>query len=301
MTVESVTYINSLNASYPGESETGTLHEGNDHIRNIKTAIKATFPNVTGAVTATHTELNLLDGVTASVAELNYVDVTTLGTMQASKALTASSGNALTVPSGGTVTVASGGTLNVEGAVQIAGTAITASAAELNLLDGVTTLGPVAATAQASTSGSAITFTGIPATAKRIMMLLAGVSTAAAASLRAQLGDAGGLEATDYVSGRIIGLDANANDVSSDTAGFTLTPGGGVSAGGDSYSGIITVSNLTGNTWAAQGSIWCDAASSTNDRYIGIAGYKTLSDTLDRVALVTGGTFDAGTINIIYE
>ncbi len=135
MTVESVTYINSLNASYPAEGETGTLHEGNDHIRNIKSAIKTTFPNVTGAVTATHTELNLLDGVTASVTELNYVDVTTLGTMEASKALTASSGNALTVPSGGTVTVASGGTINVEGAVQIGGVAVTASAAELNLLE----------------------------------------------------------------------------------------------------------------------------------------------------------------------
>ena len=41
------------------------------------------------AVTATATELNILDGVTASTAELNYVDVTTLGTSQASKAVTA--------------------------------------------------------------------------------------------------------------------------------------------------------------------------------------------------------------------
>ena len=39
-------------------------------------------------MTATHTELNLLDGVTANTTELNYVDVATLGTAEASKALT---------------------------------------------------------------------------------------------------------------------------------------------------------------------------------------------------------------------
>ena len=41
------------------------------------------------AVSATATEINLLDGVTATTTELNYVDVTTLGTSQASKAVTA--------------------------------------------------------------------------------------------------------------------------------------------------------------------------------------------------------------------
>ena len=41
------------------------------------------------AVTATPTELNILDGVTATAAELNYNDITTLGTSQASKVLTA--------------------------------------------------------------------------------------------------------------------------------------------------------------------------------------------------------------------
>lgn len=40
-------------------------------------------------VTATAAELNKMDGVTATFTELNYVDVTTLGTVQASKAVTA--------------------------------------------------------------------------------------------------------------------------------------------------------------------------------------------------------------------
>jgi hypothetical protein len=40
------------------------------------------------AVSATATELNLMDGVTATTTELNYVDVATAGTAEASKALT---------------------------------------------------------------------------------------------------------------------------------------------------------------------------------------------------------------------
>lgn len=43
MTVESVTYIEDLDEDYPAEGEVGTLHEGNDHIRNIKKGVKASW------------------------------------------------------------------------------------------------------------------------------------------------------------------------------------------------------------------------------------------------------------------
>jgi hypothetical protein len=56
MAVESVTYINNLDPSLPSGGD--SIAEGDDHIRNVKKGIKATFPNVTGAVTATHTQLN---------------------------------------------------------------------------------------------------------------------------------------------------------------------------------------------------------------------------------------------------
>jgi hypothetical protein len=65
MTVESVSYISDLNASYPAAGDSRS--EGDDHIRNLKTGIKATFPNVSGAVTPTHTELNYVDGVTSAI------------------------------------------------------------------------------------------------------------------------------------------------------------------------------------------------------------------------------------------
>lgn len=65
MTIESVTYISDLNASYP-ESNSAKA-DGDNHIRNLKTGIKATFPNISGAVTPTHTELNFVDGVTSAI------------------------------------------------------------------------------------------------------------------------------------------------------------------------------------------------------------------------------------------
>jgi len=87
MGLETGTYIDSLNSSNPTAGD--AVSEGDDHLRLLKSTVKATFPNLSGAVTSTQAELNLLDGVTANTTELNYVDITTLGTTQASKAVTA--------------------------------------------------------------------------------------------------------------------------------------------------------------------------------------------------------------------
>jgi len=87
MGLETGTYIDSLNSSNPTAGD--AVSEGDDHLRLIKSTVKATFPNLSGACTSTQAELNLLDGVTANTTELNYVDITTLGTVEASKAVTA--------------------------------------------------------------------------------------------------------------------------------------------------------------------------------------------------------------------
>ena len=109
MGLESGTYIDSLNSSNPAAGD--AVNEGDDHLRLIKSTVKATFPNVSGAVTATHTELNLIDGVTATTTELNYLDVTTFGTAQASKAVTADANVDITgvrnLTCSGTITIGS--------------------------------------------------------------------------------------------------------------------------------------------------------------------------------------------------
>jgi len=56
MSVETAPYINSLNTALPASNDPKS--EGDDHLRVIKSAVKATFPNITGAVTVTQTDLN---------------------------------------------------------------------------------------------------------------------------------------------------------------------------------------------------------------------------------------------------
>ena len=86
MALESTTYIDGLVSTNP--TGTDPRSQGDDHIRLVKSSVGATFPSLTGAVTSTQVELNLLDGVTATTAEINYLDIPTLGTAEASKAVT---------------------------------------------------------------------------------------------------------------------------------------------------------------------------------------------------------------------
>ena len=73
MALETATYISDLNAANP--AATDGLAQADDHFRIIKGAVKATFPNVTGAISATHGALDaaatFAGAITASVASIN--------------------------------------------------------------------------------------------------------------------------------------------------------------------------------------------------------------------------------------
>lgn len=67
MALESGSFINSLDAANP--VATDGLAQADDHMRLLKATIKATFPSVTGAINATHTEINTAtDGSTAATS-----------------------------------------------------------------------------------------------------------------------------------------------------------------------------------------------------------------------------------------
>jgi molybdopterin-binding protein len=87
MALESSTYIDGLVTTNP--TGTDLRSEGDDHLRLLKSTIKNTLPALTGAMTASHVELNVLDGATLSTVELNYNDVPTLGTVESSRTVTA--------------------------------------------------------------------------------------------------------------------------------------------------------------------------------------------------------------------
>jgi hypothetical protein len=88
---------------------------------DVAISATATELNVLDGITSTTAELNILDGVTSTAAELNLVDGSSAGTIVNSKA----------------VVYGSSGEVNAT-TLQIAGTSITSTAAELNILDGVT-------------------------------------------------------------------------------------------------------------------------------------------------------------------
>lgn len=163
-------------------------------------------------------------------------------------------------------------------------------------LDGsnLTTSGVInAKTAVASTSGTSIDFT-IPIGATRITVMLSGVSTNGTSSLIIQIGDSGGIEGSGYIStaGAINSTSANATN---QTAAFLIAA---TASAANTATGHAVLTNITGNTWVCSavtrsGTLLCTYA----------AGDKTLSDVLTqiRVTSVSSDTFDAGTINVLYE
>jgi len=74
MSLESATYIDGLVSANP--TSTDVRSQGDDHLRLIKTTLTNTFTELSGAVTATHSELNVLDDMTATTEQLNFVDAT---------------------------------------------------------------------------------------------------------------------------------------------------------------------------------------------------------------------------------
>jgi hypothetical protein len=122
-----------------------------------------------------------------------------------------------------------------------------------------------------------------------------GVSLSGTSAFLIQLGDSGGVETTGYSGGG--GRFSTTGYVGTNfTAGFGLNN----TTAAALYSGIIIIANITSNTWSMQGTL---GASATETLAI-TAGSKTLSGTLDRIRVTTVNgtdTFDAGSINILYE
>lgn len=155
-----------------------------------------------------------------------------------------------------------------------------------------------AGTAQASTSGTSIDFTGIPSWVKRITVMFNGVSTNGTSLLLVQLGDAGGIEITGYASQANSITTTPAVTATTSTAGLVLGAAALVAA--STYSGTTSIVKLDGNSWVCSSLIIRDGTASSNFG----AGTKTLSETLTQIRITTVNgtdTFDAGSINILYE
>ena len=150
-----------------------------------------------------------------------------------------------------------------------------------------------AGTAVASTSGTSIDFTSIPSWVKRITVMFNGVSTNGTSAVIVQLG-AGSVETTSYLATQGIIITATPATAAY-TTGF---PVGGTDVA-NTRSGQVIMTLLGSNSWISSAVIKGGTGTMAYS-----AGDKTLSGTLDRIRITTVNgtdTFDAGSINILYE
>ena len=151
----------------------------------------------------------------------------------------------------------------------------------------------VSGTAVASTSGTSIDFTSIPSWVKRITVMFNQVSTNGTSNPLIQLGS-GSAQTSGYLASATLIGSAN----TAYTNGFGLPSAAAVNI----IYGHMVFTLLGSNLWT--GSI-CMALNQSGTTYgLEGAGNVTLSGTLDRVRITTVNgtdTFDAGSINILYE
>lgn len=296
-------------------------------------------PNLSGglwkidgtAITVTAAQLNMLAGIPATLTatELGYVDgvVSPIQTqLNAKQPVDAT----LTAMAG--VTTAADQIIYFTGVDTAASTSLTTFGRSLindaDAAAALTTLGigPLASQAQAeagtdnatlmtplrvaqaarpqrgtawtySTAVSTVDFTGIPSWAKRVTVILNGVSTNGTALPLVQVG-AGSVVSTGYISSAA----TSTNSPSSATNGILLagTSGGGAAL---TYSTVLTLVNISSNTWVASTCGGCTNFSASFGPIFGGGTTPNLSGSLDRIRLTTTGTdtFDAGSVNIMWE
>lgn len=152
----------------------------------------------------------------------------------------------------------------------------------------------VSGTSVASTSGTSIDFTGIPSWVKRVTAVFSVVSTNGTSPIITQIG-AGSIQTTSYSGSTWYANTTN----SSNSTGIIVVP---TNAAAKTWDAVITAILLNSAT-----GLWVfSVVAGENPAASGVVGggSKTLSGTLDRIRITTVNgtdTFDAGSINILYE
>ena len=198
----------------------------------------------------------------------------------------------------GTVAIGNGGTGQTSAAAALAALlpSQTGNSGKSLVTDGSTAswgaaAGITRATAVASTSGTAIDFTGIPAGVKQVTVMFNGVSLAGNDNLLVRLGTSGGFATTGYAST----VQWGSSSSTSTTAGFIII----AAATANTVSGHMIISNISANSW-----VYSMLAKYATGAITYGGGDVALSAVLTSLRITTVGgtnTFDAGTINILYE
>jgi hypothetical protein len=168
------------------------------------------------------------------------------------------------------------------------------------VLDGsnLTTSGVInVGTAVATTSGTSVVIaTGLPATIKRLSVILNGVGTNGTSGYLIQIGPSGSYTSSGYTGGGTR-IGSGSGNPASSTAGFLVNSG----ASGGAKNMILTIDLMNGSYgYVCAGTGY----SASENNFYGTGGAITLSGVLAQLQITTVGgsdTFNAGSINILYE
>ena len=142
-------------------------------------------------------------------------------------------------------------------------------------------------------TGTSVDFTGIPSWAKRVTVMLDGISTTGANVIFIQVGS-GSIQTTGYTSQAWAGT----NNAGVLTTGIAIEQS---NASAYRISGHTVITKVNTNRYVSAGVHGYIDITSVGHQS---AGSVTTSGDIDRIRITTAGgtdTFDAGTINVMYE
>ena len=148
-----------------------------------------------------------------------------------------------------------------------------------------------------TTSGTTVTFTGIPAGTKQVIVNFSAFGIDGAQSIFITLGTSSGIETTGYKSGSGK-QNGSGNTLTEASTAFVILYN--VEANTLSGSATFTLQNSSTNTFVASG-VFGNRDSDSHTFTMG--GTKSLSGVLDRIRITSlngAANFDSGSINIAY-
>lgn len=248
---------------------------------NTNTDFTINLPAASGTLVTTGGTVTFGAGTAAAPSITNSTDTNTGIYFPAADTIGFTEGGAesLRLNSSGNAVFA--GSVTVAGTVQVGG--ITTNVYPL-----------VSGTAQ-NAAGTAVDFTGIPPWVKRVTVAFSGVSQSGSSVHAIQLGS-GTFQTYGYVSNATSTNNGGGSIGAGSTTRFVLS---GNTTGVYEASGLAVLTLVSGTTW-----VMSSVRNASQSQSETGAGTVTLGGTLDRIRITTVNgtdTFDAGTINILYE
>ncbi len=238
--------------------------------------------------------------------QVGFINVIRNGSQLAPADYTATNGTTVTLvnpcTAGDTVVIEVFNLTSLTGALPLTGGTVTGATTFNAAVTGTSfstatgTLYPLVSGTAVSASGTSVDFTGIPSWAKRVTVMFNVVSTSGTSNYLVQVGNSTPTT-SGYVSVSTYATTTGTVGGTSSTAGMVLFAGTAT----NQIFGSFTLVNVSGNIWVGTG-VTADTVAATF--VITSSGRVSLASALNMVRITTVNgtdTFDAGTINIMWE